>query len=73
MRPSRTTRARATPPPHSRSCRGEPGCFWVLYFFPMQVASLEPDLRVDYTFDDYMALRDPMLERAQDETPPSSE
>ena len=48
---------------YSRSCRGEPGCFWVLYFFPMQVASLEPDLRVDYTFDDYLALRDPVLER----------
>lgn len=51
---------------YSRPCRGEPGCFWVLHFFPMQVASLEPDLRVDYTFDDYLALRDPVLERAQE-------
>lgn len=48
---------------YSRSCRYEPGCFWVLYFFPMQVTSIEPDVRVDYTFGDYVALRDPVLER----------
>lgn len=50
---------------YSRSCHAEPGCFWVLYFFPTQVASLEPDVPADYTFGDYMALRDPLLDRAQ--------
>lgn len=49
---------------YSRSCFGEPGCFWIMAFYPMQVDSLAPDVRVNYTFDDYMNLRDPMLARA---------
>ena len=49
---------------YSKSCRGERGCFWVMYFFPMQVQSFEPDVPVPYTFDDYLTLRDPMLEKA---------
>ncbi len=49
---------------YAKSCAGEDGCFWVMYFYPMHVKSLLPDLRVDYAFADYMALRDPVLERA---------
>ncbi|MEO6928015.1 MAG: hypothetical protein ABI190_02520 [Casimicrobiaceae bacterium] len=49
---------------YSKSCAGDDGCFWVMYFYPMHVKSLEPDLRIDYTYADYAALRDPVLERA---------
>jgi hypothetical protein len=51
---------------YARSCWGEPGCFWILYFFPMHVPTFEPDVHVAYSFDDYVSLRDPMLERALD-------
>jgi hypothetical protein len=48
---------------YSQSCRGTPGCFWVMYLFPMHVSTLLPDIRVPYSFDDYVNLRDPILER----------
>ena len=51
---------------YSRSCFGEPGCFWTMYFFPMRVQSLDPDIRVPYTFDDYVSLRDPALGLARE-------
>jgi hypothetical protein len=49
---------------YRRPCTGEPGCFWILRFYPTQVESLEPDVRVPYTFDDYVHLRDPQLDAA---------
>jgi hypothetical protein len=49
---------------YSKSCFGEPGCFWVLYLYPTHVASLAPDVDVPYTFADYAAGRDPVLARA---------
>ena len=49
---------------YTTPCWGERGCFWVTLFFPMHVASFEPDAPVAYTFDDYINLRDPMLEKA---------
>jgi hypothetical protein len=51
---------------YSRSCLGQRGCFWVMYFYPMHVQSFEPDFRVPYTFDDYVGLRDRVLERAHE-------
>jgi hypothetical protein len=48
---------------YSKSCFGEPGCFWTMYLFPMHVQSLDPDIRLPYNFDDYVGLRDPVLER----------
>ena len=51
---------------YSHSCWGERGCFWVMYFYPTHVATLEPDVRVQYSFADYKGGRDPMLERALD-------
>jgi hypothetical protein len=51
---------------YSRSCFGERGCFWTMYFFPMHVHSLNPDIRLTYNFDDYAGLRDPVLERARE-------
>jgi hypothetical protein len=48
---------------YTRPCTGEPGCFWVMYFFPTHLKTLEPDVLVPYTFDDYIARRDPALER----------
>jgi hypothetical protein len=50
---------------YSKSCFGERGCFWTLYFYPMNVRSWDPDIRVPYNFDDYVGLRDPLLERAR--------
>jgi hypothetical protein len=32
-------------------------------FYPMDLATLEPDIRMPYSFDDYVSLRDPVLER----------
>jgi hypothetical protein len=49
---------------YTRSCWGEAGCFWAMYLYPMHVATLLPDVRVRYTFDDYVNLRDPVLDRA---------
>jgi hypothetical protein len=51
---------------YSRSCFGERGCFWIMYFYPMHVQSFAPDIRVPYNFDDYVSLRDPTLERARE-------
>lgn len=51
---------------YSRSCFGERGCFWIMYFYPMHVQSFAPDIRVPYNFDDYVGLRDPVLERARE-------
>ena len=49
---------------YARPCWHESGCFWVLWFFPTGVANLDPDVRVPYTFDDYVHLRDPLLAKA---------
>jgi hypothetical protein len=46
---------------YTRPCRGEPGCFWPTYFFPMHVTSVAPDIPIPYTFADYRALHDPVL------------
>lgn len=49
---------------YAKPCTGEAGCFWIMRFYPTRITSFEPDLRVDYTFDDYVKLRDPVLEAA---------
>jgi hypothetical protein len=49
---------------YSGSCFGEPGCFWTFFLHPVSVESLDPDIRVNYTIADYLALRDPALDRA---------
>ena len=49
---------------YTQPCWGERGCYWVTLMFPMHVQSFDPDIHVPYTFDDYINLRDPMLERA---------
>lgn len=49
---------------YANSCFGRAGCFWILWLYPTRVSSFEPDLRVDYTFDDYVHLRDPILDAA---------
>jgi hypothetical protein len=51
---------------YSQSCFGERSCFWVMYFYPMHVQSLAPDILVPYNFDDYVGLRDPALGRARE-------
>jgi hypothetical protein len=48
---------------YTKSCFGEPGCFWVMYYYPMQLKSWAPDIVVPYTFADYAAMRDPALDR----------
>lgn len=51
---------------YRRPCRGEPGCFWVMAFYPTHITTFEPDVRVEYRYADYQALRDPLLERAME-------
>jgi len=53
---------------YTHPCTGEPGCFWVMYFFPTHLKTLDPDVMVPYTFDDYISLRDPALERVVETT-----
>ena len=48
---------------YAHPCWKEYGCFWSMYFFPMHVTTLEPNIRVGYSFHDYVNLRDPVLER----------
>jgi hypothetical protein len=50
---------------YSKSCFGEHGCFWTMYLYPMHVQSLDTDIRLPYNFDDYVSLRDPVLERTR--------
>lgn len=49
---------------YSRPCWGRRGCFWVSLLFPTHVESFQPDVRVAYTFDDYVNGRDPLLDKA---------
>ncbi len=49
---------------YSKPCWGQRGCFWTTLFFPMHVQSFDPDVRVPYTFDDYVNGRDPLLDKA---------
>jgi len=48
---------------YTKSCFGQRGCFWIMYFYPMQLRSWAPDVTVPYTFADYAAKRDPVLDR----------
>lgn len=47
---------------YSKPCWGERGCFWVMHFYPMQVKTLTPDVTIPYSFSDYQALRDPLMD-----------
>ena len=47
---------------YSHPCWGQEGCFWTTLFFPMHLRTLAPDVPLQYTFADYRALRDPVLE-----------
>lgn len=47
---------------YSKPCWRDNGCFWTMYFFPMHLNTLEPDVAIPYTFADYRALRDPVVD-----------
>lgn len=49
---------------YTNPCWGKHGCFWTVLFFPTHVKSFAPDVRVAYTFADYMDGRDPLLDKA---------
>jgi hypothetical protein len=49
---------------YSKPCWRRQHCFWTTLFFPTHVASFDPDIRVPYTFDDYVHLSDPLLTKA---------
>jgi hypothetical protein len=49
---------------YAHRCDDWDKCFWLNWFFPVQVASLAPDETIKMTFADYMARRDPVFERA---------
>jgi hypothetical protein len=50
---------------YHKPCWRERGCFWMLYFFPVHLKTLTPDVIVPYRFDVYIHGRDPLLERAR--------
>src|SRR5579863_281240 len=39
---------------YTHPCWKERGCFWTMFFFPMRLKALNPDIRVQYAFDDYV-------------------
>jgi hypothetical protein len=45
-------------------CSQHPDCFWGVTAFGVRNDTLEPDLRIDPTFEQYAAGRDPVLEAA---------
>lgn len=47
---------------YTRSCLGERGCYWIMRLFPMHLRTLAPEVIVPYTYADYRALRDPVLD-----------
>ncbi len=49
---------------YSKPCWGQRDCFWTTLLFPTHITSFAPDIRVPYTFNDYVHLRDPLLDKA---------
>jgi len=49
---------------YTHQCREWGKCFWLNWLFPVQVKSLQPDETIKMTFEDYVAHRDPVFERA---------
>lgn len=47
---------------YTKSCWAERGCFWTMLFYPMHLKTLAPDMTIPYSFADYRALRDPVLD-----------
>ena len=47
---------------YTKSCWLQRGCFWTMFFYPMQVKSTAPDVTIPYSFADYQALRDPVMD-----------
>ncbi|MBI1210923.1 MAG: hypothetical protein GC190_05635 [Alphaproteobacteria bacterium] len=47
---------------YAHACWNPFACFWLNYFYPVRVDTLEPDIAAPLTFADYRALRDPALE-----------
>lgn len=49
---------------YAHRCNDWDRCFWLNWFFPVQVESLAPDETIEMSFADYTMRRDPVLERA---------
>jgi hypothetical protein len=49
---------------YQHACTDWDVCFWLNYFFPLQVESLDPDEAIPLTFKDWRAGVDPVLDRA---------
>lgn len=47
---------------YSSPCWGERGCFWLMHLYPMHLKTLAPDMVIPYTFSDYQAGRDPLID-----------
>jgi hypothetical protein len=47
---------------YAHACWNVLACFWLNYFYPVQVATLKPDIAAPLTFDAYRALRDPAMD-----------
>jgi hypothetical protein len=49
---------------YQHACTDWEVCFWLNYFFPLQVESLDPDEAIGLSFKDWRAGVDPVLNRA---------
>lgn len=49
---------------YAHRCDDWDKCFWLNWFFPVQVKSLAPNETIEMTFADYTMRRDPVLDRA---------
>jgi hypothetical protein len=47
---------------YAHACWNVLACFWLNYFMPVRVSTLEPDIGAPITFEAYRSLRDPGLE-----------
>jgi hypothetical protein len=49
---------------YAHSCTDLEKCFWLNWFYPVHVKSLEPDEAIHTSFADWRAARDPVFDRA---------
>lgn len=49
---------------YGHSCTDVNTCFWLNWFLPLRVKTLQPDETVEMTFEDWRQGRDPVFERA---------
>ena len=49
---------------YANPCRDIERCYWLNWFYPVRVKSLDPDERIGMSFAEWRAGQDPVFERA---------